>query len=83
MEGIILCNIITDVTSQHLCHILLVRYKAQATPTLTKGGYTRSRGQKLGIMDFLGVLVVKNPPANAGNPGSIPGPRRSHKAQGN
>ena len=28
--------------------------------------------------DFPGGTVVKNPPANAGDTGSIPGPRRSH-----
>ena len=28
--------------------------------------------------DFPGGAVVKNPPANAGNMGSIPGPGRSH-----
>ena len=28
--------------------------------------------------DFPGGTVVKNPPANAGNTGSIPGPGRSH-----
>ena len=28
--------------------------------------------------DFPGGAVVKNPPANAGDMGSIPGPRRSH-----
>ena len=27
---------------------------------------------------FRGGSVVKNPPANAGNRGSIPGPERSH-----
>ena len=27
---------------------------------------------------FPGGPVVKNPPGNAGNPGSIPGPGRSH-----
>ena len=29
-------------------------------------------------MDFPGGAVVKNPPANAGNMGSIPGPGGSH-----
>ena len=29
--------------------------------------------------DFPGGAVVKNPPANAGDMGSIPGPGRSHK----
>ena len=28
--------------------------------------------------DFPGGAVVKNPPANAGGPGLIPGPGRSH-----
>ena len=28
--------------------------------------------------DFPGGIVVKNPPANAGDTGSIPGPGRSH-----
>ena len=28
--------------------------------------------------DFPGGAVVKNPPANAGETGSIPGPGRSH-----
>ena len=27
---------------------------------------------------FLGGAVLKNPPANAGDTGSIPGPERSH-----
>ena len=30
------------------------------------------------IKDFLGGAVVKNPPANAGDTGSSPGPGRSH-----
>ena len=33
--------------------------------------------------DFAGGPVVKNLPANAGNVGSIPGPRRSHMPQDN
>ena len=28
--------------------------------------------------DFAGGAVVKNPPANAGDTGSVPGPGRSH-----
>ena len=35
------------------------------------------------ILDFPGGSVVKNPPANAGDMGSIPGPGRSHKLQRN
>ena len=33
--------------------------------------------------DFPGGTVVKNPLANAGDTGSIPGPGRSHMPQGN
>ena len=33
--------------------------------------------------DFLGVTVVKNPPANARDMGSIPGPGRSHMPRNN
>ena len=33
--------------------------------------------------DFPGGTVVKNPPANAGDTGSIPGPGRSHMPQSN
>ena len=32
---------------------------------------------------FPGGAVVKNPPANAGDTGSIPGPGRSHMLQSN
>ena len=34
-------------------------------------------------MDFAGDLVVKNPPADAGDTSLIPGPRKSHLPQGN
>ena len=33
--------------------------------------------------DFPGGTVVKNPPANAGDMGSIPGPGRSHMPRSN
>ena len=33
--------------------------------------------------DFPGGTVVKNPPANAGDMGSSPGPGRSHMLQSN
>ena len=32
---------------------------------------------------FRGGPVLKNPPANAGDVGSIPGPGRFHRLQGN
>ena len=33
--------------------------------------------------DFPGGAVIKNPPANAGDTGSNPGPRRSHMLRNN
>ena len=35
------------------------------------------------IMDFPGGSVVNNPPASAGDKGSVPGPRRSHMPRNN
>ena len=34
-------------------------------------------------LGFPGGAVVKNPPADAGDTGSIPGPGRSHMPRGN
>ena len=36
-----------------------------------------------GVQDFPGGLVVKSPPANAGDMGSTPGPGRFHTSQNN
>ena len=38
---------------------------------------------KCAMGDLLGDPVVKNPPSNAGNMGSIPGPGRFHMLWGN
>ena len=38
---------------------------------------------KKAALDFPGRAVVKNPPANAGEMGSIPGPGRSHVPRSN
>ena len=35
------------------------------------------------VLDFPGGAVVKNLPANAGDTGSVPGPRRSHMLRSN
>ena len=43
----------------------------------------RCVGQKTCVLDFPGGAVVKNPPANAGDMGSIPGPGRSHMPRSN
>ena len=39
--------------------------------------------QKLNYRGFPGGAVDKNPPANAGDTGSIPGPGRSHMPRSN
>ena len=39
--------------------------------------------KRIKVWDFPGVPVVKNPPANAGDLGLIPGPGRSHVLRGN
>ena len=38
---------------------------------------------KTAILDFLGSTVDENPPSNSGDPGSIPGLRRSHMPRSN
>ena len=38
---------------------------------------------KEGVRDFPGGAAVKNPPANAGDAGSSPGPGRSHMPRSN
>ena len=47
---------------------------------LEKHTFSTIRGD---IRDFPGGAVVKNPPANAGDTGSSPGPGRSHMPQSN
>ena len=42
--------------------------------------YVKNKGSS---WDFPGGAVVKNPPANAGDTGSSPGPGRSHMPQSN
>ena len=44
----------------------------------SKGHHQDIRG-----LGFPGGPVVKNPPCNARDPGSIPGPGRSHMPRGN
>ena len=47
-------------------------------------GYILKRVEsKISERDFPGGTVVKNPPANAGDMGSSPGPGRSHMPQSN
>jgi len=43
-----------------------------------EGFSVEQRLKKVGNWDFPVGLVVRSPPANAGDTGSIPGPRRAH-----
>ena len=50
----------------------------------TKGELTKKdQFKNKGPLDFPGDAVVKNPPANAGDTGSSPGPGRSHRLWSN
>ena len=66
----------------------LVRYK-EASIRLTANLSSETMAVKRHWNDIFKVLgfpsgaVVKNPPANAGDTGSSPGPRRSHMPQSN
>ena len=44
---------------------------------------TQGHHQKTPVQGFPGGSVIKNPPANAGDLGLIPGPRRSHMLRSN
>ena len=50
---------------------------------LNNKGWQHKQGKKRTPQVFLGGAVVGNPPANAGDVGSIPGPGRSHMPQSN
>ena len=51
--------------------------------TYQKPKVAQSRQQESIDRDFPGGAVVKNPPSNAGDTGSIPGPGRSHMLHSN
>ena len=48
-------------------------WESRVTPTQIQNG----------LRDFPGGAVVKNPPANAGDTGLVPGPGRSHVPRSN
>ena len=52
-------------------------------PKITNEMSTIKADKRLLSRDFPGGTVVKNPPANAGDTGSSPGPGRSHMLQSN
>ena len=68
--------------------LLYVNYTSKNLPHTpqTKGRSKETLKLKLKkkkLRDFPCGAVVKNPPTNAGDTGSIPGPGRSHMPQGN
>ena len=58
--------------------LLLALLKALRCDLLYSEKESLLRAQKSGFQGFPGGAVVKNPPANAGDTGSSPGPGRSH-----
>ena len=62
-----------DVLGTHVCSRGHTRRHAQAHICVLTGTQARRCSK-----DFPGGTVNKNPPANTGDMGSTPGPRRSH-----
>ena len=63
-EGIILCNRITDVKFQHLCHIFLARSKSQVPPTLKEREIHKienieRQGSSMGLSKILSAIPTK------------------------
>ena len=66
--------------SKNPCRILRPRLKKEARdgPVSQSARKEITRDLKTRLWGFPGGAVVKNPPANAGDTGSRPGPGRSH-----
>ena len=58
-------------------------WRGQSKQTKNPTTTTKMDAIKSEKRDFPGGTVVKNPPANAGDTGSSPGPGRSHIPQSN
>ena len=77
--------------NQKRCLRVIVKYSLTSQcPVLTKGAHNYRHHQDGNkalpfkkFLDFPGGAVVKNPPANAGDTGSSPGPGRSHVPRSN
>ena len=63
------------------CSYLSIHSFIHSTPKGLEEKQTEK--QKLPFLGFPGGAVVKNPPANAGDTGSSPGPGRSHMPRSN
>ena len=63
-----------------LCtHGITVPHRSSLSFIFREKGFNKQKS----FLDFPGGAVVKNPPANAGDMGLSPGPRRSHMLQSN
>ena len=71
----------------YICCLQETHFRPKDTYRLKVRGWKNifhaNGNQKKDEGDFPGGAVVKNPPANAGHMGSIPGPGRSHMPQSN
>ena len=66
----------TAVTTGVTCLLVHIHQVRKKNPSSNRGIETL-------LLDFPGGTVVKNLPANAGDPGSIPGLGRSHMLRSN
>ena len=67
------CTVTTSTVQQNLTAVIS-RMASETLPFFPFKNF---------MSDFPGDAVGKNPPANAGGTGSIPGPGRLHTLQGN
>ena len=69
----------------YCCHCFIrdLRFKNQAVSRNSRSPGHHYKKKKKSDLDFPGGPVVKNPPANAGNMGMIPGSGRFHMLEGN
>ena len=67
------CSILNDSYSKNIFKGMWIILQSKTGVLLSKEG----------VKGFPGGAVVKNPPANAGDTGSSPGPGRSHMLRSN
>ena len=63
--------------------VSFLAYYPNLRPPSHQPTLTANRKQEGPVGDFPGGVVIKNPPANAGDTGSSPGPGRSHMPRSN
>ena len=73
------CSWIRKLNTMKMSVLILI-YRCSANPNKNT---TRMFFKEITMSGFPGGTVVKNPPANAGDMGSSPGPGRSHMPRSN